>query len=221
MRIDLKDQKGISVNEKISAITPIRMSSADRREQILDEAKKIVAMDGFLAITMKRLADEAKITRTLIYQQFGDLAGVLAALVEREFTKELSIYLRSTSMYPGGGVEQFVSVIGELLKGVDDNPAAWQLFLMTPDGAPEELHHRLTEGRAMVQTYLSDSLQSAAKKDPSIMINLDFELGAKSLGAVAESLLRLRLEDPERYSHERLLSHVRVLSELLFGAAAK
>lgn len=209
------------MNQEASTIIPMRMTSSDRREQILDEAKKIVAADGFLAVTMKRLADEAKITRTLIYQQFGDLAGVLAALVDREFTKELSIYLRSTSMYPGGGVEQFVSVIGELLKGVDENPAAWQLFLMTPDGAPEELHNRLKEGRSMVQLYLSESLKSAAEKDTSVMIGLDFELGAKSLGAVAESLLRLRLEDPESYSHERLLNHVRLLSQLLFNTTTQ
>ena len=73
-----------------------RMSAEDRRDQILDVTKRIVEHDGFLAVNMKRLADEAGITRTLIYQQFGDLTGVLVALIEREFAKELAVYLRST-----------------------------------------------------------------------------------------------------------------------------
>ncbi|HLR17030.1 MAG TPA: TetR/AcrR family transcriptional regulator [Alcanivoracaceae bacterium] len=201
--------------------TTQRMSSSDRRDQILDIAKQIVAEDGFLAVSMKRLAEEAGITRTLIYQQFGDLTGVLAALVEREFAKELAIYLRSTAKYPGGGVEQFVSVIEELLQGVDENPAAWRLFLMPSEGSPKELHERLQEGRAMVQMYLAESLKSAAEKGASVVINEDFDLGAKSINAVAENVLRLRLEDPENFSHKRLLNHVRLLSQMLFGLPTK
>src|SRR5699024_12232991 len=99
--------------------TTQRMSSSDRRDQILDIAKQIVAEDGLLAVSMKRLAEEAGITRTLIYQQFGDLTGVLAALVGREFAKERAIYLRSTAKYPAGGAEQVVSVLQELRESVD------------------------------------------------------------------------------------------------------
>jgi len=194
-----------------------RMSSSQRRDQILDVAKDIVAKDGFLAVTMKRLAEQAGITRTLIYQQFGDLTGVFSALVEREFARELAVYLRSTAQHPGGGVEQFVAVIAELLKGVDDNPAAWRLFLMPPEGSPDELHERLREAQSMVQLYLGESLKNAAAKGASVVINEDFELGAESIRAVAENVLRLRLEAPDRFSHERLLDHVRLLSQMLFG----
>lgn len=194
-----------------------RMSSLERRDQILDVAKDIVAQDGFLAVTMKRLAAEAGITRTLIYQQFGDLTGVHSALLEREFAKELAVYFRSTAQHPGGGVKQFVAVIAELLKGVDDNPAAWRLFLMPPEGSPDELHERLTEAQSMVQKYLGESLRHAVEKGALVIIGDDIELAVESIRAVAENVLRLRLEAPERFSHERLLNHVKSLSHMLFG----
>src|SRR5699024_2683527 len=197
-------------------VSATRMSSAERRDQILDVAKEIVANDGFLAVTMKRLAEEAGITRTLIYQQFGDLTGVFSALVEREFDKELATYLRSTAQHPGGGVEQFVAVIAELLKGVDGNAAAWRWFLMPPEGSPDELHERLKEAQSMVQVYLEESLKNAADKGVLVVISEDIELAAESMRAVAENVLRLRLETPTYFSHQRLLSHVRLLSQLLF-----
>src|SRR5699024_4186510 len=156
-------------------------------------------------------------TRTLIYQQFGDLTGVFTALIEREFAAELAVYLRSTSEHTGGGVEQFVAVIADLLKGVDANPAAWRLFLMPPEGSPDELHDRLKEAQSMVQAYLGESLKNAVMRGASVVINEDVELGAESIRAVAENVLRLRLEAPEQFSHQRLLNHVRLLSQMLFG----
>ncbi len=196
-----------------------RMSAEDRRDQILDVTKRIVEHDGFLAVNMKRLADEAGITRTLIYQQFGDLTGVLVALIEREFAKELAVYLRSTTIYPGGGVDQFVSIMAEMLKSVDANPAAWQLFLIPPEGSPKELHERLKEGHSVVQAYLTHSLKDAVNQGASVVCSEDFELGVQSIYLVAEHLLRLRLEEPEKFSHRRLLNHVRLLSQSLFGIA--
>lgn len=205
------------VNAEAVATSSQRMSASDRRDQILDVAKHIVANDGFLAVTMKRLADEAGVTRTLIYQQFGDLTGMFVALIEREFATELNSYIQSTKMFPGGGVEPFVSVMGELLKRVDANPAAWRLFLIPPEGSPLELHERLSQGRSIVEVYLTEGLTTAAEQGASVIFNRDTQLGVKSISAVAQNLLRLRLEEPDNYSHERLLNHVRVLSQSLFG----
>lgn len=193
-----------------------RMSATDRRDQLLDVTQQIVAKDGFVAVTMKRLAEEAGISRTVIYQQFGDLTGALVALIEREFHQELGVYLKAVSEHPGGGTDQFVAVIGDLLQGVDNNPAAWRLFLMPPEGSPPELHQRLSEGRALVKQYLIDSLKGAKQDGMNVLFQDDLEVGASSIFAMAENLLALRLEDPHHFSHQRLLDHVRVLSNSIF-----
>src|SRR5690348_13221458 len=61
-----------------------RMAAEDRREQILDITHAIDDAEGFHAATLNRIATEAGVTRTVIYQQFGDLPRLLVALVDRE-----------------------------------------------------------------------------------------------------------------------------------------
>lgn len=193
-----------------------RMSASDRRDQILDVARQIVVEEGFGAVTMKRLAEDAGITRTVIYQQFGDLPSALVALVEREFANETASYLQSVASHPGGGVAQFVGVMGDLLSAAEANPSSWRMILTPPEGGPTELYERFAEGRALVRRLLSDSLQTAAKEGQVVLFDEDFELGVRSIYVVAEELLRLFLEDPTSYPRERVLAQVRVLSDALF-----
>ena len=56
------------------------MRASDRREQILDITHAIVDAEGFHAATINRIATEAGVTRTVIYQQFGDLSRLFVAL---------------------------------------------------------------------------------------------------------------------------------------------
>ena len=65
------------------------MSAEERREQLLDVAKAIVAEDGFHAISIEGLAREAGISRPIVYGHFHDLPGVLDALIEREGARAL------------------------------------------------------------------------------------------------------------------------------------
>ena len=67
-----------------------RMTGADRREQLLDVTKAIVAGDGFHAVSIERVAREAGITRPVVYGHFGDLDGLLEALIDRETVRSIS-----------------------------------------------------------------------------------------------------------------------------------
>ena len=60
------------------------MSAAERRAQILAVTKGLADAEGFHAISLERVAREAGITRPIVYQHFGDLDGLLTALVETE-----------------------------------------------------------------------------------------------------------------------------------------
>ncbi|WP_405183513.1 TetR/AcrR family transcriptional regulator [Nocardia sp. NBC_01377] len=60
------------------------MSATDRRAQLLDIARDIVAAEGFAAVTIERVARSAPVARALVYQQFVDLSGLMTALLERE-----------------------------------------------------------------------------------------------------------------------------------------
>src|SRR3954462_12321336 len=66
-----------------TAHTSERMTGTARREQILDVTERIVEAHGFHAVSIDRVAREAGITRPIVYTHFGDLDGLLNALVDR------------------------------------------------------------------------------------------------------------------------------------------
>ena len=67
----------------ISVMSRTRMSSAERREQLLDVTKTVVGEHGWHGVSIEAIARAAGITRPIVYGHFGDLSGVLVALLER------------------------------------------------------------------------------------------------------------------------------------------
>lgn len=52
--------------------------------RILDAARALFFTEGFGAVTTDRLCREAAVSKTSLYKYFGDMDGVLAAVVRRE-----------------------------------------------------------------------------------------------------------------------------------------
>lgn len=60
------------------------MAPDDRRSALLDAAAAIVAADGVAAVSMERIAEEAGVSRPLVYRYFPTTGDVLAELYVRE-----------------------------------------------------------------------------------------------------------------------------------------
>lgn len=192
-----------------------RMSAEGRREQILDVTHAIVDAEGFHAATVNRIAAGAGVTRTVIYQQFGDLAGVFIALVDREAARAGAQFADAiaASEEPSEEDGAFGQAFAGVLRAADANPATWRLFLFPPQGAPPELHERLARAQVIVRQYFVSVLRQINPDIP------DPEYTARILNAAGDELLRLRLGDPEAATHERLLAHVRRLTPGLLRQA--
>ena len=80
-----------------------RMTVEKRREQIMDAARDIANAEGFHAVTLDRVAEACGITRTLIYQQFGNLSGLLVAMVDREYTRAARDFAEAAKRPPRKG----------------------------------------------------------------------------------------------------------------------
>lgn len=61
-----------------------RLTPEARRDQILDEAARVVLAEGLHAVSLERLAREAGVSKGLVYNYFADRDALLAALLERE-----------------------------------------------------------------------------------------------------------------------------------------
>lgn len=194
-----------------------RMTAHSRREQILDVTHTVVDAEGFHAATLGRIADEAGITRTVLYQQFGDLPGLLVALVDREAERAGTQFAAAVAAAgePDEDDGTFSTAFAGFLQAVDAHPATWRLFLFPPEGAPPELHERLAHAQAVVHQYIADVLLEI---NPEIA---DIEYTARILHVAGRELLRLRLTEPEAATHERLLAHVRRLTPALLRQAPR
>lgn len=193
-----------------------RMATGLRREQILDAVRDLVDAEGFHAVTMDRIAQACGITRTLIYQQFGNLSGLLLAMVDREFQRAARAFERAQQRPPAPGQSRFAAGVAGVLEAVDMDPATWRMLLLPGQGGPPELYERLQVARDLTRSHLNDALLAA---DPTLssLTNPDSELAIAMLQSISEELVRLRLRDPVAYSTERLLAQAEWFARTLFG----
>jgi AcrR family transcriptional regulator len=181
-----------------------RMTAEGRREQILDVTHAIVDADGFHAATPNRIAEQAGINRSLIYQKFGDLAGLFVELIDREAARAGAQFAEAISGLDAAAEDQsLVLAFDGVLAAVDAHPATWRLFLFPPQGAPPELYARLAQSEAAVIDFFVRELLRTNHRlhDP--------EYTARVLHAAGRELLRLHLSDPQAATVERLRTFVR------------
>src|SRR3954454_23734555 len=186
--------------------TPTRMTASERREQLLDVTKAIVAERGFHAVSIEAVAREAGITRPIVYGHFTDLPGLLEALVHREGEGALPQLAKvlPTDLGRGDPRDQLLAGLRGYLEAVQADPATWRLVLMPPEGAPEILRERIESGRGAVVAQLTQALRPGlgpGRESP------DPELTARMLSAFSDEAARLVLTEPDQYPPERLLSH--------------
>lgn len=69
-------------NSQSSAAPRRRLSREDRQRQLLDVAWRLVREEGSEALTLARLAEQAGVTKPIVYDHFTTRAGLLAALYQ-------------------------------------------------------------------------------------------------------------------------------------------
>jgi AcrR family transcriptional regulator len=192
------------------AATQARMSAGERREQLLDATKAIVAEQGFHAVSIEAVARRAGITRPVVYGHFDDLAGLLEALVGRESERALGQLAEVLPRdRPGGDPrDALLSALRGYLEAVQGDPATWRLALMPPEGAPDVLREQIARGRDAIVAQLAEVVGPGfvpGRESP------DPELTARTLSALADEAARGVLTEPDRYPVERILAHTRWL----------
>lgn len=195
-----------------------RMSSERRRDMLLDVTLEVAVGEGFHAATIERVAREAGVTRTLLYSQFGDLAGMVSALVDRETA--IAMQGLGEALAPMPEQMDLVDVSEALLRAmvhaVGLAPRSWQILLNPPEGGPPELHERIAAGRALARAHVQQLLTGrlpAQLGDPELTAHLHHLAG--------EELVRLHLRDPETFPLDRMVRQVRQIAAGTLAAQRK
>jgi AcrR family transcriptional regulator len=190
---------------------PARLPREQRRAQLLDITKAIVGEDGLHAVSIDRVAREAGVSRPIVYEHFGELGGLLKALLAREGERALR---QLEEFMPAPGVrgellDVLLDTLAGYLRAVRSEPVTWRLVLMPPEGAPAFLHDRIARARDAVVEELAALIEGAYARGAGGRPSPDPELTADSMSALADHWARLMLTDPERYDLERILRQAR------------
>ncbi|MED5814424.1 helix-turn-helix domain-containing protein [Mycolicibacterium sp. 050232] len=182
-------------------MTRRRLSGAERRAQLLDTARDLVAEGGYPALTVEQVASRSGVTRPVVYQQFTDLAGLTTALLDRE--SAIAFAGMSSVDQPDLDPEQLGRGILAYLHAA---PTSWRIILRPPDGAPPEVRTRVELGRSYARKAAARSLSAAVGGD----VDPDGPTTRILLAAI-EELARSHLEHPETHTDEVVLAYLRSL----------
>ena len=106
-----------------------RMTSYQRREQLIAIGRSLFASKGFEAVSVEEIAASAKVSKPIVYEHFGGKEGLYAVVVDREMralTDALIGSLSDTDAHPRQIVERAALA---LLTYIEENPEGFQVLV--------------------------------------------------------------------------------------------
>jgi AcrR family transcriptional regulator len=181
------------------------MSAQDRRDQLLDVLAEIVLNEGYAAVSIDRVSRDAEIARTVIYSHFGNLDGMLRALIQRTEQRAAG---QIRAVIPDIDFEQdpdtlLVEALRTFLTMIRAEPGTWRLALFPVQAAPPGLRETLARVRTGLVEQLRPVAESGIERRGGPR-GLDAELFSRLLVSFCEEGARLVLSDPDEYSPDRL-----------------
>jgi AcrR family transcriptional regulator len=142
-----------------------RLSAAQRREALLDLARALVVREGPAAVTMGRVADDAGVTRALVYKHFANRDELLVALYRRE-AAELDHAMRLEVVGAGPGLEAKLRALVEVVLDAADRHGSFFRLLRGVSTTGSARSDRRGWDRRTVH-YFADLVQAEAGLDPA------------------------------------------------------
>lgn len=81
-------------------VAPVRLPAAQRREQLLEVSRHVLARRGFYETTMAEIADSAGVTKPVLYQHFESKRDLYTAVLE-----DIGARLRSAVLHAAAEAE--------------------------------------------------------------------------------------------------------------------
>lgn len=184
-----------------------RVPMAERREQLLDAALRIIDRDGYDGVSIDAIAKEADVTRPVVYGAFESLGPLLMALLERQQQRALMQLFGALPQDLGEGkpadlIRQAGPALHQMLL---DDPVTWRAILQSATHAPEAVRERVEADREQVRLFVEQLVVG------TVGARADAEVLSHAVIAVLERFGQLVISDPERFTAERLTDAVAAL----------
>ncbi|MGJ6980812.1 TetR/AcrR family transcriptional regulator [Aestuariimicrobium soli] len=104
------------------------MSSSERREQLIDVSRGLFATHGFEGTSVEMIAQQAQVSKPVVYEHFGGKEGLYAVVVDRE-SRRLTEAIRSSLTKSGASSRELIERGAmALLDYIDSEPDGFQIL---------------------------------------------------------------------------------------------
>ena len=172
-----------------------RMTSYQRREQLIEIGRSLFASKGFEAVSVEEIAATAKVSKPIVYEHFGGKEGLYAVVVDREMralTDTLVNALSDPQAHPRQIVERTALA---LLTYVEENAEGFRVLTRdSPKTDPASSFNSLLGDIAL---RVEDILAEAFKRQ---------HLPAKGVPYYAQMLIGMTVYTCQYWADQRKLS---------------
>ena len=106
----------------------VRMTSAERREQLIAVARTLFAQKGFEGTSVEEIAATAEVSKPVVYEHFGGKEGLYAVVVDREVMR-LHGMIRAALTTPGASSRDLIEYGAlALMDYLDEHPDGFRIL---------------------------------------------------------------------------------------------
>jgi AcrR family transcriptional regulator len=110
-----------------SARPRVRMTGAQRRQQLLDIGRELFGQRGYEATSIEEIAARADVSKPVVYEHFGGKEGLYAVVVDREMQRLLDRFASALSE-PGHPRELLERAALVLLDYIEDDTDGFRVL---------------------------------------------------------------------------------------------
>lgn len=183
----------------MTATTRTRLTPDQRREQLLGLGLRLFAGGSVDDISIDRLADEAGVSRGLLYHYFGSKQGFHEAVVRRAAADLVAQTAPDDTVEP---IERLRASMAAYLGYVEANLAGYRSLVRAAAGGNETLRGIYEEARtAMLERiFASDALGEVITETPAT------RLAVRGWAALAEETVLAWCDDPAGVTRDQVVA---------------
>jgi AcrR family transcriptional regulator len=183
----------------------IRMSPEGRREQLLELGTQLLSTRTLDEISIEVLAEEAGISRGLLYHYFGNKHEFHLAVVRRAVEQLVAITAPRDIDDP---IEQLAVSIGAYLDYVVENYTGYVSLVRAAAGGNEELRAIYEEGRLALTDRIFEVTGPEGLKALGLSDSPTMRLLVNGWAAMLEVVVIDWVDDPRGIAREELLGRL-------------
>jgi AcrR family transcriptional regulator len=141
---------------KPAKLPRIRMTAAERREQLIGVARRLFAERGFEGSAIEEVANRAAVSKPVVYEHFGGKDGLYAVVVDREVARLLA--MMREALTAGTSRELLEQAAIALLDYIEQHPEGFRILVRdSPIGTTASFQSIIGDVATRVEGILMDA----------------------------------------------------------------